>query len=123
MSQFKDITDERNRWRALQIWQILISAAHNRQVLTYGLLAKMVGYGGGGVFAAQLGHIAFYCEQQKLPPLTCLVTNEKTGHPGSGMPIHDSISRREEVFAYDWFGWVPPDPDDLHKAFEKGRKS
>ena len=37
--------------RALQIWQILISAAHNRQILTYGMLARMLGYEGAGVLA------------------------------------------------------------------------
>ena len=29
--------------RALQIWQVLLCAAHNRQVLTYELLADIIG--------------------------------------------------------------------------------
>jgi hypothetical protein len=33
--------------RAIQIWQVLISAAHNRQVLTYGIVADLIGVGQG----------------------------------------------------------------------------
>jgi len=34
--------------RALQIWQALVSAAHNRPVLTYALVANLIGVGQQG---------------------------------------------------------------------------
>ena len=36
--------DEDHSWptRALQIWQILIGKAHNRQLMTYGQLANLL---------------------------------------------------------------------------------
>jgi hypothetical protein len=100
--------------------QILIAAAHNRQILTYGILAKQVGYRGAGVLGRQLGHIAFYCNQNKLPPLTSLVVNEETGLPGEGIPAEDTPARREKVFRHDWFDVVPPSPSELHDAFLQG---
>lgn len=55
--------------RALQIWQILIAKASNRQTLTYGMLAQLLGFKGAGVLAPILGHIMFYCQQNSLPLL------------------------------------------------------
>jgi hypothetical protein len=109
--------EKKNEWRSLQIWQILIAAAHNRQILTYGILAKHLGYKGAGVFASQLGHVAFYCNQNGLPPLTSLVANEKTGLPGEGIPAEDTSADREVVFRFNWFDIVPPLPSELREAY------
>ena len=79
-----------------------------------------MGYSGAGVLAGTLGHIAFFCNQNRLPPLTSLVVNEKTGLPGEGIPVEEAPSKREAVFNYPWFGLVPPTPDQLSEAFEKG---
>jgi hypothetical protein len=106
--------------RAQQIYQILVSAAHNRQILTYKLLAKMVGYGGSGIFGDMLGCIACWCDQNKMPPLTCLVVNEKTGLSGEGIPIKKAHKHREKVYAFDWFAVVPPTREDLRRAYETG---
>jgi hypothetical protein len=78
---------DRNDARAQQIWQILLSAAHNRQVITYKTLAKLIGYGGSGVLGDPLAYIACWCNDNNLPPLTSLVVNEKTGLPGKGIPV------------------------------------
>jgi hypothetical protein len=67
--------------RALQAWQILICAAHHRQTITYGMLSKIVGFKGTGVWADILGHIGEYCRQNRLPALTMLVVSQKTGKP------------------------------------------
>jgi len=108
---------EKNRpSRALQVWQILIAAAHNRQILTYKILADIVGYGGAGVFGQILGHIADYCNQNGLPPLTSLVVNEKTGVPGHGIPVKNAPKKREEVFNYKWFRIVPPTVEQFREA-------
>ena len=57
--------------RAVQAWMILVGAAMNRQTLTYqGLSQKMYGKSASGVLDKILGHVAFYCEDNELPPLT-----------------------------------------------------
>ena len=73
-----------NRHRALQIWQILIANAHNRQTITYGILSDMLGYGGAGTMDRMLGHIAAYCAIQKLPLLNTLVVGKVSGVPTEG---------------------------------------
>ncbi len=108
---------DRHEVRAQQIWQILISLAHNRQIITYKMLADLIGIGGGGVLGnGPLARIAYYCIQNQLPPLTSLVVNKKTGLPGNGIPVKKSATQREDVFNFDWFGIVPPTPDQFHQA-------
>ena len=106
--------------RALQIWQILISKAANRQTMTYGQLADMLGFGGAGTLADMLGHIMFYCQQKKLPPLSALVVNKDTGLPGLGLDINDLHAEREAVFKFDWYGIYPPTPEEFKQAFQTG---
>lgn len=119
---FKDNSNNANR--ALQIWQVLISNATNRQTLTYGILAKLMGYAGAGVLADPLGHIMYYCQQEGLPPLTVIVVNQETGLPGEGLIGAELNADREKVFSYDWFSVVPPTPEELRQAFKaKGKNS
>jgi alkylated DNA nucleotide flippase Atl1 len=109
--------------RALQIWQILIAKASNRQTLTYGQLAKILGFQGAGTLAPILGHIMYYCQQENLPPLTVIVVNQKTGLPGDGLTNADLNADREAVFQYDWFGVFPPTPEELDQAHKIGFKN
>ena len=104
--------------RAQQIYQILISAAHNRQIISYKLLAKLVGFGGPGVFGDMLGCIAYWCDERKLPPLTALVVNEKTGLSGKKIPIKKAHTYREKVYAFEWFKIVSPTREELRQAYE-----
>lgn len=107
-----------NPSRALQLYQILIGLAHNRQTMTYGQLADLVGFKGAGVFAAKLGHIMYWCVQENLPPLTVLIVNQDTGLPGDGLTSADDLHRqREEVFGTLWYRIVPPSPEELEAAF------
>ena len=54
----ENFDDNPNRpYRALQIWLILIGSAKNRQILTYRMVADMLGYEGAGTLAHTLGHI------------------------------------------------------------------
>lgn len=106
--------------RAVQVWLILIGAAHNRQILTYGILADALKYKGAGVLADTLGHIMFYCREEKLPPLTVLVVNQATGLPGEGLTETDLNADRENVFGCDWYDIVPPTPDQLAAAYARG---
>ncbi len=114
--------DENRHWpeRALQLWQILIGKAHNQQLVTYGELRDILGFGGAGVFAQPLGHIAYYCDREDLPPLTTVVIKEDTGEPGDGIPVKNIHKNRMKVFAYDWYRMIPPTPDEFEEAWERG---
>ncbi len=106
--------------RAAQIWQILVAAAHHRQVLTYEIVADLIGMGpagkGAGTLAQSLGLIMRYCKANELPPLTVLVVNKQTGQPGSGLvTIQELHSDREKVFAYKWLRRRPPQTHELQE--------
>ncbi len=98
---------------AEQLWKILTSAAHNRQVLTYELAGKPLGLG-PNTLSDHLGQIQRYCERNQLPLLPILVVSIKTGRPGPGFPaVKDLDVERERVFAHNWFGMKPPTAVDF----------
>ena len=112
--------------RALQIWQILIEMAANRQITTYNALAQMLGYQGAGQFMTGfLDPIMRYCQANGLPPLTVLVVNQETGRPGAGLAAAlqdtDQDRERERVFNYRRFHIFPPTPQDFAEAL--GRRN
>jgi hypothetical protein len=107
--------------RAQLAWQVLVSAAHNRQVLTYTIVADHIGMG-AGTLAEILGCIMYYCDQQGLPPLTVLVVKSDTGLPGEGLRTLADLARdREEVFRTQWFKRLPPSEQEFGDAFRRGR--
>lgn len=102
--------------RAQQVWQVLAGAAHNRQILTYSIVADCIGMG-AGTLAPVLGCIMRHCKSHGLPPLTVLVVNKETGLPGSGLTTLENLARdREAVFAREWYKMLPPSPDELEAA-------
>lgn len=111
--------------RALQAYLVLVSAASNRKILTYGLLATMLGFEkGAGVLSQTLGHIMYWCKQKSLPPLTCIVVNQETGKPGDGLiAAEDANLEREKVYQFDWFSIVPPTMDALAAAYAEGHSA
>lgn len=104
--------------RALQAWQILISAAMNRQIHTYKTLSiLMFGHPATGVLGGILGNIAFYCNENDFPPLTTLVVNSETGLPGEEIPVSEDLNRlREKVYNFDWYDIYPPTEQELKDA-------
>ena len=61
-----------------------------------------------------LGPVQEYCKRNKLPPLTCLVVNEKNGLPSEGFTeAKDIFGAQARVFVYDWLGHKAPSPDDF----------
>lgn len=99
--------------RALQLWQILISAAHNRQVLTYEIVGKIAGINPKGL-GTYLGPIMRFCARANLPPLTVLIVRKGKGRPGDGLTTAPNPDlERERVFAHNWFGMKPPTADDF----------
>jgi hypothetical protein len=101
--------------RAIQIYQVLIGAAHNRQVLTYEILGKKIGVPARGL-ANHLGHLMYYCERENLPPLTVLVVQKDSGEPGAGLTtvsVQQLHRDRERVFTHDWYRMKPLTVADL----------
>jgi hypothetical protein len=110
--------------QALQIYQILVGCAHSRQIVTYGMIADLLKFGGAGVLDRQLGHIMFWCHAHDLPPLSVLVVNSGSGKPGVGLIKSEDFDRdREKVFSFDWFDVFPPTPVELKDAYDKGMKA
>jgi len=82
--------------RALQIYQILIGAAHDRRILTYEMVGKHIGVPQQGL-ANHLEHIMRYCQRESLPPLTCLVVQKGSGIPGPGLTTVTEPRQRESL--------------------------
>ncbi len=102
--------------RAFQIYLVLIGAAHRREILTYGLLAKLIGFEGAGVLAGRLGPIMRWYDANNLPALTAIVVNQDTGEPGGGLTMFSSKSlpaEQQKVFQFDWFAVYPPSVEEL----------
>jgi len=99
--------------RAIQIYQVLIGAAHNRQVLNYEIVSKLIGVPAQGL-APHLGHLMKYCKRAGLPPLTVLVVQKHSGKPGEGFTTFEDLHRdRERVFAREWYRMKPLTVADL----------
>ena len=101
--------------RAAQIWPVLAFAAHNRQILTYDILGKLIGvppYGLGKL----LEPIQSYCLVHNLPALTALVVNN-SGMPGIGFIAAENVpAEQHRVFSHNWLDEATPTPDRLRKA-------
>ena len=108
--------------RAVQAWQILVGMAMNRQTVTYqGLSKLMYGKEAAGVLDQILGHIAFFCIDNTLPPLTSIVVGKIRGTPGRDIPVDPATidKEREKVYGHDWFDIYPPSSPDLARAFAR----
>jgi hypothetical protein len=105
--------------RAYQAWLILIGHARERRTLTYEMLGReMFGRPAQGVLGHILGCVAFYCMENDLPPLNCIVVGKGRGTPGHEIP-ESSDRLREAVYAYRWFDLYPPLPEELAAAFAR----
>lgn len=103
--------------RALQIWQVLISLANNRQTITYEKLSDLIGMGNVAVSLTQpLELLMNYCKGNGLPPLTILVVQKHSGQPGQGLTTIEELNvDREKVFNYEWYKLKPLQLDELEK--------
>ena len=111
--------------RAVQAWLILVSAAMNRQTLTYeGLSLLMYRKKAQGVLDKILGHIAWYCIDAELPTLTSIVVGKKRGTPGADIPmdLSEADSERERVYTTDWYDIYPPSAQELLESFKRNVK-
>jgi len=99
--------------RASQIWQILVHKAADRETVTYGEVADLMGIGSPRGLGAFLDYIKRYCSANRLPPLHVLVVSKATGAPGKGLRVVDFEAERDRVFDFNWFALAPPRPEDL----------
>lgn len=102
--------------RAAQIWAVLALAAHNRQVLTYPILSRLIGVPQSAL-GKLLEPVQSYCLVESLPLLTILVVSSRTGLPGTGFIAANDIPRAQhEVFSFNWLTHPAPSPDLLARA-------
>lgn len=99
--------------QAVQVWQVLVSAAYYRQTLTYTLLAERIGLDGGALTQA-LGTVSRYCSMKQLPPLPVLVVRSDAGIPAADLTWTTDVDfAREAVFSMEWYKLKPPSANDF----------
>ena len=89
--------------------------------MTYGELADLMGFGGAGTIGWPLDYVLCYCVIHQLPPLTTLVFNQDTGLPGTGLKFDDWQADCERVYQFNWYGLVPPTPQEFDEALRHVR--
>ena len=103
-----------------EVWEILVGAAEQQRLLTYGELADLLGGASAGYIPRGMGKwldpIALYCDQHGLPRLTDLVVNQQSMKPGyQAPPGYDFSAAREAIYAFDWRA-LSVTPSDLVQA-------
>ena len=100
--------------RALQIYQVLMSFAYQRQNLTYETLGRLIDLP-HRFLGMHLDHLLRYCTTHGLPQITVLVVRKAEGTPSTGFPsaTMDLDQERERVFEYPWFRQKPLTIEDL----------
>jgi len=99
--------------QAVQVWQVLISAAFYRQTLTYTLLAERIGLDANSL-GVPLGMVNRYCTMKQLPPLAVLVVRSDAGTPATDLTWTTDVDfAREAVYQLEWFKLKPPSGNDF----------
>ena len=89
--------------RSVQIWQVLIAAAHHRQTLTHEALANLIGVSDADV-AEPLTRLTRHCTTNGWPPITELVVSETAGIPAADAATAPNFhAAQERVFGHRWF--------------------
>lgn len=111
-----------NRQRALQLWSLLVLAARTQTVLSYGMVAKMTGL--ANEHPDPLGYIAFYCMQNKLPLLSSLEVDQKTGRPAADFYNDVDIeAEQRRCFVFNWMAdGIRPSIEQLEEAWSNREK-
>lgn len=108
--------------RAIQTWQVLIGAAHNRQTITGERLGELIGVG-SDTLATPLHHLARWCARNGWPPITALVLGTAPGSSGEGPASgRDPGADGQRVFQHDWFKMSPLTVGGLEAAERPARR-
>ncbi len=106
--------------RLAQLWALLVETAHAQRVLTYDILAQMVGLPEQAI-GCYLRPIHDYCNYHDLPPLTLLALNDTDAPRESEFEQDgDVFGERERIYHFDWFSLKSPQPEDFLKVTTKG---
>jgi hypothetical protein len=105
--------------RAQQLWSVLALAATHRQILTYDIVARLI-----GVVRPSIGDflrpIQQFCTENHLPALTSIVVSEESGMPGDGfIAAEDVPSAQAKVFQHKWLETVAPSAEQLADAYSR----
>ena len=117
----------KNEEWAEQIWQLLIQAARDRDIYTYGEIAKKAGCGAPIGVGSKLDPIFWFCLDRGWPYLTILVVSKDPRIPSqkfwedSGLDRSEFEPECERVFAFDWFAVEPPEAEDFRRAIKHHR--
>ena len=102
--------------QAVRVWQMLVLAARNQQLLSYARVASFTGIAQQGLTEA-LELIHTYCRKNNYPLLNCLVVSRETGLPGEEFPEKmDRVAMKVEqakVFDFDWARREKPEAYDF----------
>ena len=102
--------------QAVRVWEMLVLAARNQQLLSYARVASFTGIAKEGL-TDTLELIHSYCRKYNYPLLNCLVVSRATGLPAEDFPEKmDRVAMKVEqakVFDYDWARREKPDAYDF----------
>jgi hypothetical protein len=92
---------------ARRAFPILAASAAQRRLITYGELNHALDRRTMAVsLRTALGILGWWCNDNSLPTINCIVVNEETGEPGESVILrpHWSLARNQwEVFNRQWF--------------------
>jgi alkylated DNA nucleotide flippase Atl1 len=109
----------RREERAQQLWSVLALAATNRQILSYGIVAKLTGVPPPSI-GDFLRPIQQFCIENKLPALTSIVVQEETGIPGEGFIASEDVpAEQAKVFQRKWLEVSAPSAEQLFDAYSR----
>lgn len=109
----------RREERAQQLWSLLGLAASNRQILSYGIVAKLTGVPPPSV-GDFLRPIQQFCIENDLPALTSIVVQEESGLPGEGfIAAEDVPAAQAEVFRHSWLETPAPSAEQLFDSYSR----
>ena len=100
--------------RAMQVWQILIGLASNRQIITLELLGQIIEVESARTISSHFELARRYCSKNDVLPLDTLVVNV-----GNRTAKNGDLDR-EDVFNYDWYDLYPPSEKDFEKLYANG---
>ncbi len=119
-------TGARRYEQAHFVWIALAGWTQHRvgKTLTYGELAKLLGYGAqaGHTLSKALGMISLYCRYNDLPPLSCIVVAKNSNTPGwEGMvPKGSSLTKEQKrVWKTQWHLFRTPSPGTFRRVQEE----
>jgi putative restriction endonuclease len=98
------LTEVNQSERAGYAWPILVEVAQQMGTVTYGELGRRLSIHHRTVRYV-LSEIQDYCLEEKLPPITILVVDQRVGKPGAGFiawDVDDLAHGLELVYGYPW---------------------